>query len=192
MVIRYLVVAAGLLALSGCLGEGGYGGGGAPGIVAPQEPPAGAVEPSAGGNLVHFEVDGQSYAFRTPEVRHSRSRVAENVVAHSFELANPGNSLYARMVLNVAEDVVDLSGEYAAVSLGDPGQHARAGVGEVVLAEEADPARGRRMLPSGSGVIVVEQVAGWLRVRFETRGDGLFREAGAAPVTGTLDFHWRP
>lgn len=154
--------------------------------------PAPVGEASAGGNQVQFEVDGQSYSFRTPEVRHSRSRVAEHVVAHSFELANPGNSLYARIVLNVAQDQADLSGEYAAVSLGDPDQHARVGVGEVVLAEETDPSRGRRMLPSGSGVIVVEHLAGRLRARFETGGDGLFREEGAAPVTGTLDFHWRP
>ncbi|GGA73928.1 hypothetical protein GCM10011521_10110 [Arenimonas soli] len=191
MAIPKQVVLGVLLAFSGCVG-GGNGGGGAPGTVAPQVLPAPVGETLAGGNQVHFEVDGQAYAFRTPEVRHSRSRVGEQVVAHSFELANPDNSLYARMVLNVAEDLADLSGEYAAVSLGDPDQHARAGVGEVVLAEEANPSRGRRMLPSGSGVIVVEQRSGRLRVRFETRGDGLFREAAAAPVTGTLDFHWQP
>ena len=192
MSIRIQVLAGALLAFTGCVAGGGQGGGGAPGTAAPQPLPAPPGEATAGGNQVQFEVDGQSYGFRTPEVRHSRSRVAEHVVAHSFELANPGNSLYARVVLNVAEDLADLSGEYAAVSLGDPEQHARPGVGEVVLAEEADPTRGRRMLPSGSGVIVVEHVAGRLRVRFETRGDGLFRETAAAPVTGTLDFYWQP
>lgn len=192
MSMRIQVVVGLLLAFSGCVGSGGQGGGGAPGTAAPKLLPGPPGEATAGGNQVQFEVDGQTYAFRTPEVRHSRSRVGENVVAHSFELANPGSSLYARVVLNVAEGLADLSGEYAAVSLGDPEQHARPGVGEVVLAEEADPARGRRMLPSGSGVIVVEHAAGRLRVRFETRGDGLFRETAAEPVTGSLDFHWQP
>ncbi len=190
MSIRVQLFVGFLLAFSGWLREDA--GAGAAGTMAPPALPAPDGEAVSGGNQVRFEVDGQTYSFRTPEVRHSRSRVGERVVAHSFELANPGNSLYARMVLNVAEGHDDLSGEYAAVSLGDPDQHARAGVGEVVLAEELDPARGRRMLPSGSGVIAVEHMAGRLRVRFETLGDGLFREAAAPPVTGTLDFHWRP
>ncbi|WP_374602545.1 hypothetical protein [Arenimonas sp.] len=179
-----------VLAGVGCAQAAG-GGGGAAGSVAPQGLAAPAGEALLGGNQVSFEVDGQPFSFRTPEVRHSRARVAENVVAYSFELANPDNSLYARLVLNVPEGQQDLSGEYAAVSLGDPAQQARSGVGEVVLAEETDPGRGRRMLPSGSGVIEVDHQAGRLRVSFETRGDGLFREAGAAPVTGLLDFHWR-
>lgn len=192
MSIRIHLLAGVVLALSACTDGGAQGGGGTPGKAAPPRLSAPQGEATTGGNQVRFEVDGETYAFRTPEVRHSRSRVGEHVVAHSFELANPGNSLYARLVLNVPDDVADLSGEYEAVSLGDPGQRGRLGVGEVVLAEEADPARGRRMLPSGSGLIVVERSAGRLRVRFETRGDGLFREATAAPVTGMLDFHWRP
>lgn len=180
------------MVFSGCVGAGGQGGAGASGAIAPKLPQAPAGEATMGGNLVRFEVDGQDYAFRTPEVRHSRARVAEHVVAQSFELANPDNSLYARLVLNVADDVIDLSGEYAAVALDDQAQREIPGVGEVVLAEETDAVRGRRMLPSGSGVIVVEHVDGRLKVRFSTGGDGLFRDVGAKPVVGTLDFHWRP
>lgn len=187
MSIRVQMVLGLLLAFSGCVqGSGAHGAGG----VAAPVPPVG--DPGAGGNEVRFEVDGRPFEFRTPEVRHSQSRVGDRLVAHSFELASDDKALYARLVLNVDEGAADLSGEYAAVSLGDPEQFARRQVGEVVLAEEVDPARGRRMLPSGSGRILVEHAAGRMRVRFETRGDGLFREEAAAPVTGTLDFHWQP
>jgi len=195
MSLRFQMVLGVVMALSGCMvgtGQHGEGGTGTPGGMAAKLPPAPAGEATMGGNLVRFEVDGQDYAFRTPEVRHSRARVAENVVAQSFELANPDNSLYARLVLNVADDAVDLSGEYAAVALDSQAQREKLGVGEVVLAEETDPVRGRRMLPSGSGVIVVEHAQGRLKVRFSTGGDGLFRDADASPVVGTLDFHWRP
>lgn len=191
MAIRFRLVLGFLMAFSGCVG-GAHPGAGTPVATPGKLLPAPAGEAAAGGNQVRFDVDGQSYGFRTPEVRHSRSRVGEHVVAHSFELANAGNSLYARLVLNVAEGETDLSGEYVAGSLGDPDLHARIGVGEVVLAEETDAARGRRMLPSGSGTIVVGHRAGRVQVRFETRGDGLFRDADAAPVAGTFDFHWRP
>lgn len=191
MASRLRLVLAFLVAFSGCVG-GVDPAGGAPAGSPMKVLPAPPGEAPAGGNQVRFEVDGQSYAFRTPEVRHSRSRVGAQIVAHSFELANPENSLYARLVLNVDEGKTDLSGEYVAASLGNPDLRAQAGVGEVVLAEETDAARGRRMLPSGSGTIVVGQQAGRVQVRFETRGDGLFRDADAAPVTGTFDFHWRP
>lgn len=192
MSLRFQFVLGVMIAFSGCVGAGGEGGGGASGTVVPKPAPAPAGEATMGGNVVQFEVDGRDYSFRTPEVRHSRARVGEDVVAQSFELANPDNSLYARLVLNVARDKIDLSGEYEAVALGDPEQRGRAGVGEVVLAEETDASRGRRMLPSGSGVIVVEHVADRIKVGFRTGGDGLFREATAEPVVGTLDFHWRP
>lgn len=193
MASRFRLVLGFLVAFSGCVG-GANPAGGAPAATPVKLLPAPAGEVPAGGNQVRFEVDGQSFAFRTPEVRHSRSRVGTKIVAHSFELANAENSLYARLVLNVdeGEGETDLSGEYVAASLGDPDLRALAGVGEVVLAEETDAVRGRRMLPSGSGTIVVGQQAGRVQVRFETRGDGLFRDADAAPVTGTFDFHWRP
>lgn len=137
-------------------------------------------------------MDGLAFSFRTPEVRHSRARVGDGVVAQSFELANPDNSLYARLVLHVPAGQWDLSGDYEAVSLGEPDQQGRVNVGEVVLAEETNASRGRRMLPSGSGRIVVAHVEGRLRVTFQTGGDGLFRDREASLVTGLLDFHWRP
>ncbi|KFL37748.1 hypothetical protein [Arenimonas donghaensis] len=192
MSFRYQWVLGVAMAFSGCVGAVGKDGTGVSAANAPTLPPAPSGEATMGGNRVRFEVDGQEYAFRTPEVRHSRARVAEHVVAQSFELANADNSLYARLVLNVTDDRINLSGEYAAVALDDQAQRERPGVGEVVLAEETDATRGRRMLPSGSGVIVVEHVHGRLKVRFSTGGDGLFRKADASPVTGTLDFHWRP
>ena len=192
MSIRFQWVLGVLVTFSGCVGAGGQGHAGASGVLSPTLPVAPAGEATMGGNRVQFEVDGQTYAFRTPEVRHSRARVAEHVVAQSFELANSDNSLYARLVLNVADDALDLSGQYKAVALDEQTRRETPGVGEVVLAEETDAARGRRMLPSGSGLIVVEHVDDRLKVRFSTGGDGLFRDAGAGPVVGTLDFHWRP
>lgn len=192
MPLRYQWVLGVVMAFSGCVGGPGQGGTGTPVGIAAELPPAPDGEATMGGNLVRFEVDGQDYAFRTPEVRHSRARVADHVVAQSFELANPDNSLYARLVLNVADDTLDLSGEYAAVALDSQAQRGKPGVGEVVLAEETDLVRGRRMLPSGSGQIVVEHAGGRLKVRFSTGGDGLFRDAEASPVVGTLDFHWQP
>jgi len=192
MSFRYHWVLGVLMTFSGCVGAGGQGQAGAPGAMTPTLPVAPAGEATTGGNQVRFEVDGQTYAFRTPEVRYSRARVAEHVVAQSFELANSDNSLYARLVLNVSDDALDLSGQYAAVALDEPARRETPGVGEVVLAEESDAARGRRMLPSGSGLIVVEHVEDRLKVRFSTGGDGLFRDADAGPVVGTLDFHWRP
>lgn len=159
---------------------------------APTLPPAPDADAPAGGNLAWFEVDGEVFRFRTPEVRHSRSLAGEKVVAEHFELVRPDNGLYVRLVLQVDEDRRDLSGVYEAVSLDDAAQAGRVGVGEVVLAEETAPARGRRMLPSGSGRIEVKQADGRLKVRFSTRGDGLFRSEQAAPVTGELDFLWRP
>lgn len=154
--------------------------------------PAPAGETQAGGNRAWFDVDGEVFRFRTPEVRHSRVKAGEGVVAEHFELERPDRGIYVRLVLQVDEAREDLSGEYEAVSLDDPAQAGRAGVGEVVLAEETDPARGRRMLPSGSGRILVVQAENRLEVQFETGGDGLFRAADAAPVKGGIDFHWRP
>jgi hypothetical protein len=194
MSFRYPLTLGLMLALfgGGFDRSAGQGGGGGVGSLAAKPLAAPAGEATMGGNRVQFKVDGLSFAFRTPEVRHSRARVGALVVAQSFELANADNSLYARLVLNVPDGQLDLSGKYAAVSLGEPEQQGRIEVGEVVLAEETDSSRGRRMLPSGSGLIQVEHVEGRLRVTFQTGGDGLFRESDAAPVTGSLDFHWRP
>lgn len=192
MSLRHQLVIGLLMAFSGCVGAGGQGSAGPSAALGPTPARAPAGETMTGGNQVRFDVDGTAFAFRTPEVRHSRASVGTNLVAQSFELANADNSLYARLVLNVEADRADLSGRYDAVSLGDPEQRVRGGVGEVVLAEESDPGRGRRMLPSGSGVITVEHVGGRLKVDFSTGGDGLFRDRDAAPVSGMLDFHWRP
>lgn len=197
MSLRYQLVLGLMAAFSGCMAAGGQGlvaATGAAGATAGSPPPllAAASQTTRGGNLVQFEVDGQVHSFRTPEVRHSRARVADTVAAFSFELANADNSLSARLVLQVPEETSDLSGEYPAVALDDPAQRGRVGVGELVLAEETDASRGRRMLPSGSGLIVVDHQAGRLKVAFSTGGDGLFRETAAEPIVGTLDFHWVP
>lgn len=171
------------LAMAGCSAEGSGGGASTP---QPKGAPL-AVDTGAGSNRVQFRVDGQDFAFRTPQVRHTRSRTGEGLVAESFELASADQSLYARLVLVVPAGQADLSGRYRAVALdrAPPG----AGVGELMLAEETDPARGRRMFPSGGGHIEVEQRQGYFTVRFEFTGDGLFRAEDAAPVGGDMAFH---
>ena len=191
MTLRTQLLAGLLLLVSGCVVSPGEAGPlAAEGQAAALPAPPG--ETLAGGNQAWFGVDGEVFRFRTPEVRHSRVRAGDGLVAEHFELERPDKALYVRLVLQVDPDRRDLSGEYAAVSLDDPAQAGRAGVGEVVLAEETDPGRGRRMLPSGSGRIDVVQSDGRLEVRFETGGDGLFRAADAAPVKGGINFHWRP
>ncbi|ODS64978.1 MULTISPECIES: hypothetical protein [unclassified Arenimonas] len=178
-----LLAPAFALGLAGCAAEGAGSAG--PAAQAPATGSAG--ESGTGSNRVGFRVDGQAFAFRTPQVRHVRSRAAEGLVAESFELASGDQSLYARLVLLVPAGQADLTGSYRAVSLDkDAGE---AGVGELLLAEETDPARGRRMFPSGAGRIEVEQREGYFTVRFEVTGDGLFREEDAAPVTGEMAFY---
>jgi|GEM_PF-5030024 len=171
------------LVLAGCAAEG------AGGPAAAGQTVAGAPQDAAGSgsNRVSFRVDGQAFAFRTPQVRHVRSRAAEGLVAESFELASSDQGLYARLVLVVPANRTDLAGSYRAVSL-DQGA-VEAGVGELLLAEETDPGRGRRMFPSGGGRIEVEQRDGYFIVRFEFTGDGLFRAEDAAPVAGEMAFH---
>lgn len=178
-----LFAAALALALAGCVAEGSGGGSSMP---SPQGTPlAGGI--GAGSNRVQFRVDGQDFAFRTPQVRHTRSRVGEGLVAESFELASADQSLYARLVLVVPTGQADLSGRYRAVALDRDAPVA--GVAELMLAEETDPARGRRMFPSGGGHLEVEQREGSFTVRFEFTGDGLFRDEDAAPVGGEMSFH---
>lgn len=178
---RACVVAMALVA-GGCTAEGAGRGVAASDIAAP------VVAPAAGGsNRVRFRVDGQDFAFRTPQVRHVTSRAAEGVVAESYELASADQTLYARLVLLVPAGQAGLSGEYRAVALDR--QAPVAGVAELMLAEETDLRRGRRMFPSGGGRVEVEQREGSFTVRFEITGDGLFREEGAEPVTGELVFH---
>lgn len=177
-----LLAPAFALGLAGCAAEGAGG----PAPAAQAASAASAGEAGTGSNRVGFRVDGQAFAFRTPQVRHVRSRAAEGLVAESFELASSDHSLYARLVLLVPAGQADLSGSYRAVSLDKGG--GEAGVGELLLAEETDPGRGRRMFPSGAGRIEVEQREGYFTVRFEITGDGLFREEDAAPVTGELAF----
>ena len=158
-------------------------------------PPAQAGPPpvvdaqGVGSNRVNFEVDGQSFSFRTPQVRHGRSRAGEGVVAESFELASADQSLYARLVLHVEPGRGDLSGRYRVAPGGQ--EQVQAGTAELMLAEETDPARGRRMFPAGDGLVDVEDREGYLRVRFTFTGDGLFRSAEAAPVAGELGFQGR-
>lgn len=147
-----------------------------------------AQAPEDGGNRARFVVDGQEFRFSTPGIRRSRARAGEGVLAHSIELANDDNSLYARVVLQVAAGQDALEGDYRAVQLGAPEFSGQAGVGEVVLAEETDARRGRRMLPSGSGAIQVRREGPDYVVVFEIRGDDLFRPADAAPITGELRF----
>lgn len=182
-VVVGLFAAALSLAVAGCAAEGSGGGASTPG---PQGAPL-AGDTGGGSNRVRFRVDGQDFAFRTPQVRHTRSQAGEGLVAESFELANADQSLYARLVLVVPAGQADLSGRYRAVALErvPPG----AGVGELMLAEETDPARGRRMFPSGGGHIEVKQREGYFTVRFEFTGDGLFRDEDAAPVGGDMAFH---
>lgn len=178
-----LLAPAFALVLAGCVAEGAGGP-----VPVGQAPSAASVDGAGtGSNRVGFRVDGQAFAFRTPQVRHVRSRAAEGLVAESFELASSDQSLYARLVLLVPANQSDLSGSYRAVSL-EKGA-GEAGVGELLLAEETDPGRGRRMFPSGGGRIEVEQREGSFTVRFEVTGDGLFRDEDAAPVTGEMAFH---
>lgn len=176
--IRTFLLLLGLL-LQGCTAQGAGMG------TAPRAGGSGAS--GSGGNHVAFSVDGQSFAFRTPQVRHGRARAGEAVVAESFELASDDQSLYARVVLYVGPGREDLSGVYPAVLVDRDG--ARAGVAELLLAEETDLARGRRMFPSGGGQVEVEHRDGYFTVRFEFTGDGLFRSGDAPPVTGELSFH---
>lgn len=165
-----------LLVLAGCTAQGAGGG-----AVAP------VTGTGTGSNRVDFTVDGQSFAFRTPQVRHGRARAAEGVVAESFELASDDQTLYARLVLHVEAGREDLSGAYRATSFGrEPIQPGQA---ELLLAEETDAARGRRMFPSGGGEVEVEQRDGFFVVRFRFTGDDLFRPADAEPVSGELSFH---
>ena len=147
-----------------------------------------AGETQAAGNQARFVVDGQEFRFSTPGIRRSRARAGEGVLAHSIELANDDNSLYARVVLQVPAGQAGLDGDYRAVQLGSPGAVGQAGVGEVVLAEETDARRGRRMLPSGSGSIRVRREGADYVVVFEIRGDDLFRPADAGAITGELRF----
>lgn len=155
-------------------------------------PVAGAVAPAddapAAANQARFVVDGQEFRFSTPGIRRSRARAGDGVLAHSIELANDDNSLYARVVLQVPAGQANLDGDYRAMPLGAPGAAGQAGVGEVVLAEETDARRGRRMLPSGSGSIRVRREGGDYVVAFEVRGDDLFRPAAAPAITGELRF----
>lgn len=156
-------------------------------------PAAGAPLPlggdeAAGGNQVRFVVDGQEFHFSTPGIRRSRARAGEGVLAHSIELANDDNSLYARVVLQVPQGRAGLDGDYRAVQLGAPEFSGQAGVGEIVLAEETDARRGRRMLPSGSGQIRVRREGADYVVVFDVRGDDLFRPAAAGAITGELRF----
>ncbi|MBY4597141.1 hypothetical protein K3217_16605 [bacterium BD-1] len=159
----------------------------AAGTPAPAVAPL-ADEAPAAGNQARFVVDGHEFRFSTPGIRRSRARAGEGVVAHSIELANDDNSLYARVVLQVPAGQAFLDGDYRAMPLGAPGAAGQAGVGEVVLAEETDVRRGRRMLPSGSGSIQVRREGGDYVVAFEVRGDDLFRPAGAPAITGELRF----
>lgn len=152
-------------------------------VVAPP-----AAEPQAAGNQARFVVDGQEFRFSTPGIRRSRARAGEGVLAHSIELANDDNSLYARVVLQVPAGQEGLEGDYRAVQLGTPAAAGQAGVGEVVLAEETDARRGRRMLPSGSGSIRVRREGDGYVVAFDVRGDDLFRPADAGAITGELRF----
>lgn len=178
---RWLVLVLAAL-LSGCAAQGA--GGGADG---PPAPAADTAEPGTGGNRVSFTVDGQSFTFRTPQVRHGRARAGTEVVAASFELSSADESLYARLVLHVEPGRTDLSGTYPLVSPDRDG--VRAGVAELLLAEETDPSRGRRMFPSGGGEVRVDHRDGHYTVRFTSTGDDLFRAANAPPVTGELAFH---
>lgn len=159
----------------------------AAGTPAPVAVPV-AQESQAAGNQARFVVDGQEFRFSTPGIRRSRARAGEGVLAHSIELANDDNSLYARVVLQVPAGQAGLDGDYRAVQLGSPGAVGQAGVGEVVLAEETDARRGRRMLPSGSGSIRVRREGADYVVVFEIRGDDLFRPADAGAITGELRF----
>lgn len=163
-------------------------GAGAPPVQAGPQPTV-RDDPGVGSNRVSFEVDGQAFSFRTPQVRHGRSRAGEGVVAESFELASADQALYARLVLHVEPGRGDLSGRYRVVPGGR--ERAQAGTAELMLAEETDPVRGRRMFPSGEGLVEVEDREGYLRVRFTFTGDGLFRAAEAAPVVGELAFQGR-
>lgn len=159
----------------------------AQGAGVPQAPAAFEAE-GAGGNRVRFEVDGQAFAFRTPQLRHGRSRTGQDLVARHFELASADQSLYARLVLNVEAGRADLSGRYLVVP-GGGDDAATAGTAELMLAEETDPVRGRRMFPGGAGEVEVTQREGYFQVRFSITGDGLFRDSDAAPVEGELAFH---
>ena len=153
-------------------------------------PSPAAIEAEGGGsNRVRFEVDGQAFAFRTPQVRHGRSRAGQGLVARRFELASADQSLYARLVLNVEATRGDLSGRYRVVAGDGEGGGATAGTAELMLAEETDPVRGRRMFPGGGGEVEVVQREGYFEVRFSITGDGLFRDRDAAPVEGELAFH---
>lgn len=159
----------------------------AAGTPVPAAPPA-SGEPQVAGNQARFVVDGQEFRFSTPGIRRSRARAGDGVLAHSIELANDDNSLYARVVLQVPAGQANLDGEYRAMPLGTAAAAGQVGVGEVVLAEETDARRGRRMLPSGSGSIRVRRVGGDYVVAFEVRGDDLFRPAAAPAITGELRF----
>lgn len=173
-----------LPALAGCGDAWEAQAAGAPApVVAPL-----AVESQAAGNRARFVVDGQEFRFSTPGIRRSRARAGEGVLAHSIELANDDNSLYARVVLQVPAGQAGLDGDYRAMQLGTPAAVGQAGVGEVMLAEETDARRGRRMLPSGSGSIRVRREGGDYVVAFEVRGDDLFRPAAAPAITGELRF----
>lgn len=147
-----------------------------------------ADDAPAAANQARFVVDGQEFRFSTPGIRRSRARAGDGVLAHSIELANDDNSLYARVVLQVPAGQANLDGEYRAMPLGTPATAGQVGVGEVVLAEETDARRGRRMLPSGSGSIRVRREGGDYVVAFEVRGDDLFRPAAAPAITGELRF----
>jgi len=138
-------------------------------------------------NSAWFEVDGERFAFQARELSHGRLDLGGGVSAHRFELVNAERTLEARLVLQASGTAGDLAGDYRAVSLADPAWQGVAGVGEVVLADDTDARRGRRLLPSGAGWIRVQAVeGGGLHVRFGILGDDLFRPASAAPVTGEL------
>lgn len=179
-----LLRVAGLLALvclTGCTAQG------AAQPASGAGPAPLATEADTGSNRVQFTVDGRTFAFRTPQVRRGRARAGEGVVAESFELASPDQSLYARLVLYVAAGREDLAGDYRVALPGEAG--AARGTAELLLAEETDLARGRRMFPSGDGEVRVQARDGYFEVRFEFTGDDLFRAADAAPVTGEMAFH---
>lgn len=140
-----------------------------------------------GPNSARIEIDGQVHEFSSDNGGVFRNDVydAPDIETVTLETYTEANDVYAKVDFNVARGAA-AEGEYVAGMLGQPEHRGIAGHGQVTLAIEKDPAKGRQMLASGSGRFTVSRDGDVYRVDYEIGGDGQFRAKDAAPVTGYI------